>query len=256
MSDNKKESIRGNSTQPETDTAGNVTTIPIVENPPSEVLTPEKEKETVNTSEKQTESKEPAISYDDFEPVNIGADIGGGNNTTPQSKADRRGEVFDPTIHCMNEDGSPKRNKDGTFKKRPLPKNKEIPIPPPPPPPPVDFNESAPPGTMQMVCMCLDVATVIMCNTIGPEMKPSPDERQILTDVYSRYVHYKGWDGQLSPEIAVIMVSFMFMSPRIPVIIKKWQDRKKGKQSAYVNIGSTGNGQDNVSQNHSPTSRS
>ena len=241
MSDSTKESLRGNSAQPETDLTGNVATVPI-ENPRSEVEHPISDPTEINV--------------EDFEPVDIGSDIGGSNVAGTKSKPDRRGEVFDPSIHCQDENGNPKRNKDGTFKKRPLQKPKEIPIPPPPPPPPVDFNDAAPPGTMQMVCMCLDVTCMIMVQTIGEEMRPSPQERQLLTDVYSRYIHYKGWDQELSPEVAVVMVTFMFLSPRIPVIIKKWSQLKKGKQNAHINIGTAGNGQNDNSQDNRPASGS
>ena len=126
--------------------------------------------------------------------------------------------------------------------------------PRPRPRPPLILTIPRLPGTMQMVCMCLDVTCVLMVNSIGPEMCPTEQERQVLTDVWARYIHYKHWDEAVSPEVAVCLVTFMYLSPRIPFIAKKWQAKKEAKKNAHIDNRSTGNGQNDTSENHSAAS--
>lgn len=190
-----------------------------------------------------------------FEPVDIGGNVSSSSQPNPVVTPSAQ---FDPAIHCTDENGHPRRNKDGSFRRRPLQDKKPSdPIKPmpdlKPPEPPRSFNDPAPVGTVQMVCMCLDVVNNVMCVAVGPEMRAQPEERQLLTDVWSRYVHYKGWDETVSPEVAVFLATFMFFSPRIPYMINKIKEKRAAKH-AHSNHRSTGTGQEHTGQNNSTPS--
>lgn len=180
----------------------------------------------------------------EFKETNIGAEI---HAQTQAPSEQGKAETFNPEIHCSNTDGTPKRNSDGTFRKKPLKKNApkevqgEIEN---------NFETPAPISTVQMIEMALSVGTMMAVSQLGEEWKPTDDERKMIVDIYARYMHYKGWDLEASPEMILIGVTLGYLMPRI--MTPKFMARfKKVEQNAYTGDRADGNGQIDPSKNNS-----
>lgn len=171
------------------------------------------------------------------------------NSSAPTQAAEP--EVFDPAIHCTDEFGNPRKNRDGTFRKKPGRKGEKVKEQ-------VkasqyeSFTCAAPVSTVHMVQMMLDSATMITAKFLGDEWKMSPDEKAILTDAYSRYIHYKGWDGAMSPEAFVIGVTASYLMPRLlnGGIIEKLLGM--GGKNAHANTRQNGERKNNIGESHRP----
>lgn len=183
-----------------------------------------------------------------FEEVNIGAEI---HNRTPPPSETKPPETFDPSIHCQNSDGSPKRNKDGSFRRKPLPKNPSQPATVVQAEVEEDkFNQPAPDEAKQMVFMVRQLFTMLTVKLFGDEWKLAPAEQEVLDDVWARYVHYKGWDLQTTPELVLAATMAGVFAPRVmsPTF---WNRFKRKPVNAYTGDRQNPNRENNTSQDSS-----
>lgn len=157
---------------------------------------------------------------------------------------------FDPAYHCVDDNGNPIRTKNGKFRRKPGRKQggtneqrKESQF--------ESFTSPAPLSTIQMLTMAIDSTTLICAKFFGDEWKTSGDERAMLIDAYSRFVHYKGWDSAASPELVLIGVTLTYLMPRI--MTDKFLKKLKGmgKKNAHSNYRQNGIGENNVSESNS-----
>lgn len=182
-----------------------------------------------------------------YKEVDIGGEIHGNTASAP--------EQFNPDIHAVDENGNPRRNKDGSFAKKRgrKPGGEETVVEPVPGEVMRDFNQPAPLSTIQMVQMMLGLTTILSTKYFGPEWNPTADEAKMLTDVWSRYVHYKGWDEKATPELIVTMVTIGFLMPRVTSENFKNKILRR-REDAHANNRATGNGENNTGQNNSAAS--
>jgi hypothetical protein len=160
---------------------------------------------------------------------------------------------FDPAYHCVDENGNPIRTKSGKFRRKPgrrtggtNAERRESQF--------ESFTSPAPLSTIQMLTMAIDSTTLICAKFFGDEWKTEGDERAMLIDAYSRFVHYKGWDSAASPELVLIGVTLTYLMPRI--MTDKFLKKLKGmgKKNAHSNSGTNGVGQNHVGQSDSTAS--
>jgi hypothetical protein len=135
-------------------------------------------------------------------------------------------DIFDPTIHAAGPEGKGIRTKSGKFRKKRLAADhqKSMAV--------NSFAQPAPPATFQFVQMTVDTLTMLACKYGGKDLEFSIDEKQMLSDVYSRYVHYKGWDDAATPETIVIGTTFMIVGAKLLPFIEKYLSRKKEDKNA------------------------
>jgi hypothetical protein len=185
------------------------------------------EEETSNESSPPPDS--PRFTVDEA----VGGMGGPSTNTSSSFNGENGNETFNPAIHCVGADGTPRLNKDGSFRQRPGRKvggssNNRGYVPPPPSDNSDKFTNPAPPTTFQVVNQTLQVVTLALSQSVGPEWKLNPEEQQTLADVYSRYVHYRGWDEVCTPESVVLLATLSILGPRIlPRIMQLVQGRKR-----------------------------
>lgn len=156
------------------------------------------------------------------------------------------GEVFDPKIHCVGRDGQPRKTKNGKFRRKRQKAEVKIEIEN------QAFGASPPLSTVQIVQMIVTNTSILASQYWGDEWKLKIDEEALLTDTYSRYVHFKGWDSALTPEAVVIGVTISVFLPRLlGPGFKNWLSKMMGSKNAYHNNRTNSNGQNNAGQNNS-----
>lgn len=165
-----------------------------------------------------------------------GADLFGGNvseNTTESSSGNNNPNVFDPTIHAVDDNGNPKRKLDGTYAKKRGRK------------PGQTDNGSAKPsssgsntvtepktvnykGTAKVLCGMVFGG---LEGVFGAAWKPSDGERSSIEDATETYCQSKEI-GDLPPGILLLMVVGMYALPRLNDDGTKERLRKWGLMKA------------------------
>lgn len=165
------------------------------------------------------------------------------------------GVSFDPLIHSVTHDGTPSKTKSGkwrkkTGKKTVEQKKEEVKSSQ------SKFLEPPPATTLAMLLTTVQVASITLMNVVGKEWEFTNAEKDTLADVYARYVHYRGWDEFMTPEMVVIGVTLSVLGPRItPKILALFATKKKkGVFNAHVNrrenpVGKNDNGESNSQTN-------
>jgi hypothetical protein len=147
---------------------------------------------------------------------------------------------FDARIHQTNLDGSPKKNKDGSYRlkrgaKKKLANPATLAIP----------TDYAATGKL-LTGMFFGVTE----STFGDEWKPTPEENESITRETVRYCQARGF-GDVPPGIALLLVVGMYAAPRLtkPKTLEKFTDwglvRKK-----VVNHAQPDSGYDGIRENH------
>lgn len=161
--------------------------------------------------------------------------------------------VFDPKIHCVDEQGNPRKTKSGKYRRRPGRKNGATNSGPQPTQQTYSFTDAPPEVTLQMLLTTMQVASLCMSMSLGKEMELSEKEQKTLADVYARYVHYKGWDNVCTPEAVVIGVSLSILGPKLfasGLIMKIFGKKKKVVNNAHSNIGTDGKRENNAGESN------
>jgi hypothetical protein len=183
--------------------------------------------------------------------VNIGEEIHTGTDPATEP-VDNTG--FNPDIHCVDEKGNPRRTKTGKFRLKPnfaRSGGTNDPGNPVDVDPMQEFSNPAPISTIQAIQMILSLGSMMAVKAFGEEWKFTDPEQQMLTDVWARYCHFRGWDMDQSPELVVIMTTLAVLLPRItsPNFLKRF----KRVNNAHTDNGSNKNGENNTGENNRQT---
>lgn len=247
MPDSKKKSKRDNTPQPETNVAENM-----IENP-SPIVNPviPSDMSAVDIGEVIHEQTDPPSESVETPPL---TDTPPSPENPPESAPfvaednSKPGDQFDARFHCVDDNGNPRRNADGSFRKRPLRKGSD--------PQPVQgevvdsFNSPPRPSAIQLATIVHTVLESVTKKFIGPEWELSKDEKTVLLDCWSRYIQYKDWDNQCTPDFLVIACTAGIYMPRLmhPNFKEKVLRRRK---NALTNNRATANGKNDTGKNHS-----
>jgi hypothetical protein len=200
--------------------------------------------QTINPEERQKEF---------FKEVNIGEQIH--DNTQPPS-ATQKAEEFNPEIHCQNADGSPRRNRDGSFRKKPIQKGVKTEAVEAEVMPMDSFNEPPPTSTVQVVQMLVGLCALLAVKNFGDDWRLTAEEHNQLSEVYAKYMHYRGWDMENSPELVLFATTLAVLMPRImsPNFVAMLRKKFGKKNNAHPDNRADGNGQNNTGENHNAAS--
>lgn len=123
----------------------------------------------------------------------------------PGELVDIKGRTFDPALHVVNPDGTPKLTKTGKLRVNPLAKasdkQKEAAKPPEVLP---DFSPEMIVGIVTGACMMV----------LGPDWQPEEQESVMLTQATRRYCEAHGV-GELSPGWTLLAVAALYAAPRL-----------------------------------------
>ena len=140
---------------------------------------------------------------------------------------------FDPAVHAVNPDGSPRLRVDGTYARKrgrggvprethtqtnaglfnnpapetDVPRGTTFAAPPSPEAPPVNLS------TREAAAAIVITSTTILSRLVGPEWAAEKPEVKSLTDATKTYIDAKG-GIQMSPEMGLFLAVSMYAAPR------------------------------------------
>lgn len=182
---------------------------------------------------------------------------------------DSKGDIFDPAIHAVGEDGKPKLTpKKGQFAKIRLPKDKPVPsgMVSGPTPQAITANQRA--TAIVISGVFIQTGCVIFGDEWQPEKTQKYDEKAYLIESTEEYLRVSGMETL--PPWLLLVVAYgsyglkRFTRPQTKTVLQKMGDwfngivgriynRLKGRKNALSNIRNNRNGQDNPSdQKNSP----
>jgi hypothetical protein len=156
---------------------------------------------------------------DDTEP-----DIAGRVNprNAPAVPRDNYGREFDPRLHVVNPDGTPKLTRNGFLRCKMRAAPAATPTAEEPAAgdgtPLVAAMITASENATAMATLAFGLMDVYGCKLFGEKWKATDAEREQLVGAWAMYITYKGWDKPLTPELAVLAATAMFMIPRIDIV--------------------------------------
>ena len=141
------------------------------------------------------------------------------------------GRAFDPEIHATDDEGKPKINKDGTFRKKRQSKKSKLSMP------------GDEPGSVsikvghQMAESIFNFGQLIGGEEWAPirNEKYGVDERQQMRDAWANYAAEKSWHD-FPPGVAVTMVTMAYVIPRLsmPKTKTRLQTAKEWVYAKYL----------------------
>lgn len=144
------------------------------------------------------------------------------------------GRAFNPTIHYTKRNGQPKIGPDGLLMIRPghMPSGEEK--------PPGDKTDSTwdtlepTEDNRLLVGQCFKLLDYVLTKTLGDEAAADPKEEKMMVDTWAKYLTYRRWESRYAPELAILLVTLVFATPRLILY-----QQKVNRPAKYVRNEST-----------------
>ena len=131
-----------------------------------------------------------------------------------QPVCDYFGRPFNPTIHYSKRNGQPKIGPDGLLVIRPGHM-----------PSPAEMRPDAKNGAWDsleasednrlLVGQCFRLLNYVLTKTLGDDAAASEKEEKMMVDTWAKYLTYRHWESRYAPELAILLTTMVFATPRI-----------------------------------------
>jgi hypothetical protein len=133
--------------------------------------------------------------------------LGSPSGTSSGFASSRLEEIFDPVVHAVGPNGEPRRNKDGSYRRR---KGRGSRVVPPSEP----LGTTGPtPGCREAAKVTVSTITILGQVTFGDEWRPMPEEVEMMVAAWTDYFMSQGIDS-FPPWVGVAMATGAYALPR------------------------------------------